>query len=131
MFAETFRALATGFSSVAGGPYWPAVLRWPGTPTLDTGGSVTTPGTPVEADCQVQVDVATEAMRADADFQQNDVRLLILSDTRPDEAAKAEIATGPKAGIYALQSVSDDPAGIGYECRGRLLRGAGELGAAS
>lgn len=131
MFAEAFAAIATGFSALAGGPFSPATLRWPGEPTLDSGGSITTPGTPTEAACQAQVDIATEAMRADADFQQNDVRLLILSATAPDESASVEIIGGGHPGVYALQSVSRDPAGVGYECRGRLLRGAGELGAES
>lgn len=131
MFADAFRAIATGFSSLTGGPYHAATLRWPGTPTLDAGGSITAPGTPVEIDCQAQVDIATEAMRNDADFQARDVRLLILSDTAPDEAASLEIAGGDHPGVYSIASVGRDPAGVGYECRGRLVRGAGEFGAAS
>jgi hypothetical protein len=127
VFADAFAAIASGFSAVAGGPYTDGLLKWAGTPTLDAGGSITSPGTPVEIECKVQVDRATEAMRADAGFQQRDVRLLILASgltAIPDEAAHVDIAAGENAGIYALQTVERDPAGIGYECRARLVPGA-------
>lgn len=124
MFADAFASIANGFSALAGGPFFAGVLKWPGSPTLDSGGSITAPGTATTADCKVQVDAATEAMRADADFQQSDVRLLILSDTAPDESCNVDVTAGPNAGIYAVQTVSRDPAGVGFECRARLVPGA-------
>jgi hypothetical protein len=126
VFAEAFANIANGFSGMAGGPFVDGVLWWVGTPTMDAGGSITSPGTPVEQACRVQVDVATEAMRADADFQQEDVRLLILASGLlrvPDEAAELSIVAGDHAGRYALQTVGRDPAGIGFECRARLMPG--------
>ena len=125
MFADTFKALALSFG--AAGPYVPALLTWPGEPVLDAGGSIGTPGTPDSMDCFVQVDVATEAMRADADFQSRDVRLLILSSGLqrvPDESARVVIGTGANAGVYTLQTVSRDPVGVGFECRARFIKGA-------
>lgn len=126
MFASAFASIANGFSGIAGGPFVDGVLWWAGTPTMDAGGSIIDPGTPIEVACRVQVDVATEAMRADADFQQNDVRLLILASGLsrvPDEAAELSIAAGDHAGRYALQTVVRDPAGVGFECRARLMPG--------
>jgi hypothetical protein len=107
--------MANGFSAMAGGPFTDATLWWAGTPVTDDGGSIVDPGTPVEA------------MRADADFQQEDVRLLILSaglTTVPDEAAEVVIEAGDNAGRYAIQTVGRDPVGIGFECRARLIPGA-------
>ena len=126
MFASAFASIANGFSAMAGGPFTDATLWWAGTPVMDAGGSIVSPGTPVEQDCRVQVDVATEAMRADADFQQEDVRLLILSaglSVVPDEAAEVVIEAGDNAGRYAIQTVGRDPAGVGFECRARLMPG--------
>lgn len=126
MLASAFAGIANGFSAMAGGPFTDATLWWAGTPVTDDGGSIVDPGTPVEADCRVQVDIATEAMRTDADFQQEDVRLLILSaglTTVPDEAAEVVIEAGDNAGRYALQTVGRDPAGVGFECRARLIAG--------
>ena len=131
MFASAFASIANGFSAMAGGPFTDATLWWAGTPVMDDGGSIIDPGTPVEADCRVQVDVATEAMRADVDFQQEDVRLLILSaglPIVPDEAAEVVIAGGIHAGTYALQTVGRDPIGIGFECRARKAPTAAVVG---
>jgi len=127
VFASAFASIANGFSAMAGGPFTDATLWWAGTPVMDAGGSIVSPGTPVEQDCRVQIDVATEAMRADADFQQEDVRLLILSaglSVVPDEAAEVVIEAGDNAGRYAIQTVGRDPAGVGFECRARLIPGA-------
>lgn len=127
MLAEAFAAIANGFSGIAGGPFVDGTLEWSGTPVTDDGGSIIAPGTPTKVACRVQVDVATEAMRADADFQQEDVRLLILSAglaTVPDEQAEVAIPAGDNAGRYALQTVGRDPAGVGFECRARLVPGA-------
>jgi hypothetical protein len=126
VFASAFASIANGFSAMTGGPFTDATLWWAGTPVMDAGGSIVSPGTPVEQDCRVQVDVATEAMRADADFQQEDVRLLILSaglSVVPDEAAEVVIEAGDNAGRYAIQTVGRDPAGVGFECRARLIAG--------
>ncbi len=114
-FDTTFAAMASAFSAQFGAPYADAVARWPGTPTLDDGGSVTTPGTAVEVECKAQIDAATQAMRASEGFKETDVRLLILGPASLDTAAV--IVTGGLT--YALLSVSRDPAGIGWECRGR------------
>ena len=61
MLADAFAAIANGFSGIAGGPFVAARLTWPGTPTLDSGGSITAAGTPASVDCMAQVDAATEA----------------------------------------------------------------------
>lgn len=115
-FDAIFASLATSFSAKFGGPYADAAARWPGVPTLDDGGSITTPGTPVEIACRAQIDLATEAMRQAPDFLQTDVRLLVLGVDALDTAATVDVAG---RGTYALLTVTRDPAGIGWECRAR------------
>ena len=111
--------LAAAFSETFGAPYADAVATWPGTPTLDSGGSITTAADPVTADCKVQVDSPTDAMRGDAGFIATDVRLLVLGLTSLDTSAKITIASGAHIGTWTLMTVTGDPVGIGYECRAR------------
>jgi hypothetical protein len=120
-FDAMFASIATGFAGAFGAPYYDAVASWPGTPVIDAGGSITTPASPVTAGCQCQVDIATDAMRSVADFLATDVRLLLLGLTAIDPTATITIAAGPHFGTWKLMSVARDPAGIGYECRGRRV----------
>ncbi|WP_310533133.1 hypothetical protein [Novosphingobium sp.] len=125
MFDAVFANLATSFSAVFGGPYEDATAKWPGSDAeYDTGGSITTPGTPVLLACKVQFDAVTQAMRADAGFLETDVRLIVLASsiTAPlDTRAKIIVTTGPNIGAWELHSASLDPARIGWECRGRRI----------
>lgn len=124
MFDQIFANLATGFSEAFGGPYIDATASWPGTPVYDDGGSIVTPGTPVNLPCKVQFDAATTAMRQAEGFQQTDVRILVLgaslAATLTTEASIV-VADGPRAGTWSLLSVERDPVGIGWECAGRLI----------
>lgn len=124
MFDAAFAALATSFSNMAGGPFVDAVATWPGAPALDSGGSIVTPGTPASYACKAQFDAPTQAMREAEGFLQTDMRVLVLaaSINRPlDADAQISVADGPNAGTWALFSCQRDPAGVGFECRGRLL----------
>lgn len=121
MFDAIFADIATGFAGAFGAPYYDAVASWAGTPTMDTGGSITSPALPHESPCQCQVDSATDAMRGAADFLATDVRLIVLGLTSLDPTATISIAAGPHAGTWRLLSVARDPAGIGHECRGRRI----------
>lgn len=117
-----FARIATAFSAAGLGPYQPSVASWPGVAIEDDGGSIVTPGTPVEIDCMCQVDSVTDAMRADVGFVDRDVRLLILADglTRPiDTDATVSVAAGASAGTYSVQTVQLDPMGAYWDCRGR------------
>lgn len=122
MFADTFATIAGQISAAFDGPYHDAVARWPGVPIYDDGGSIVSPGTPIALDCQVQVDAATEAMRAEVGYVGTDVRLLVLTSTLAgtlDTAATVEVLGGPGAGRYSVQSVGRDPLGVSWDCRGR------------
>lgn len=122
MFDQLFAGIATGFAAQFGGPYLDASARWPGTPTMDPGGSITAPGAAVSLSCKVQFDSVTEAMRSAPDFLETDVRILVLSatlDARLDTKALIVLASGDRAGTYTLLSCDIDPAGIGYSCRAR------------
>jgi hypothetical protein len=122
MFAEAFADIALAISSGGGGPFHPGVLRWPGVPVVDDGGSIVTPGTPEEHDCHVQVDVVTEAMRAEAGYTDKDVRLIILAPELAravDTDATVEVLSGPHAGTWTIQSQAKDVLGVAYDGRGR------------
>lgn len=117
-----FARIATAFSAAGLGPYQPSVASWPGVPVEDDGGSIITPGTPVEKTCYCQVDQVTEDMRAEAGFVDRDVRLLILADglTRPiDTDATVSVSAGASAGVYSVQTAQLDPMGAYFDCRGR------------
>lgn len=117
-----FAGLATAFAETMGAPFHDAILHYPGTPVYDDGGSIVNPGTPSQVACRAQVDVVTEDMRLDADFLARDVRLLILGPVMLTTEPELAISAGPFAGQrYSLQSVARDPAGIGWEARGRGL----------
>lgn len=121
MLDAAFRQIAGAVSAAVGGPYHAARLTYPGNPVYDDGGSIVTPGTQLQVDCRVQVDVATEAMRADAGFMAEDVRLLILDPADLNTTATLRVLAGPYAGeVYSLLSKQRDPLGFGWECRGRV-----------
>jgi len=117
-----FTSVAMAFSQAGLGPYFPSVAHWPGTPVFDDGGSISEPGLPIELDCMAQVDAATQAMRAEVGYVGTDISLLVLCSTldgQLDTDATIEVTAGPNAGSYSVQSVSKDPMGSHFICRGR------------
>ena len=124
MLNTIFANLATGFAAQFGAPFQDVIARWPGKASYDDGGSIVSPGTPVEKPCKAQFDAPTEAMRNDPGFLERDVRILLLSGTLDgplDTSAKVFVEEGPHAGTWSLESATGDPAGIGWECRGRKV----------
>ncbi|ODU34454.1 MAG: hypothetical protein ABS88_02165 [Sphingopyxis sp. SCN 67-31] len=122
MLDDTFRDIALSISAAVGGPYHPGSLNYPGEPVYDLGGSIIDPGTPYGVDVHVQVDDVTEDMRADADFQERDVRLLILGPDTLDAVPTVSVTAGPFSGqLYSIRSVSRDTLGFAWECRGRAI----------
>lgn len=122
MLDQLFANLATGFAAQFGAPFGDAVATWPGTATFDTGGSITAAGTPVSLACKAQFDAPTQAMRATEGFMETDARIIVLAFSATlDTKARIVVASGANAGTWELLSVVRDPAGIGYECRGRKL----------
>lgn len=124
MLDKVFADLALAFSEANGAPFRDAVAVWPGNPTYDAGGSITAPGTPISLPCKVQFDAPTQAMRLAEGFLETDARIIVLAASLAgalDQSARIDVASGPNAGSWALLTVTRDPAGIGYECRGRKL----------
>lgn len=120
--AQAFADIALGFSAAFGGIYHDALAKWPGTPVTDDGGSITTPGTPIEITCSVQVDVVTEAMRQAEGFTDKDMRLLVLAATLDgdmDTSATVEVLDGPHAGSWSIDMADLDTMGSHWVCRGR------------
>lgn len=122
--ADAFADIALGISRATGTGYHDALAKWPGTATYDAGGSIDTPGEPVELECSAQVDSVTEAMRLADGFTESDMRLLVLAATLAgdlDTSATIEVLAGPHAGTWMIASCDRDPAGIYWECRGRRI----------
>jgi hypothetical protein len=120
-FAETIASFAQSFTAAGLGAFHDAIARWPGTPVM-SGGSIVTPGTPIEKPCSVQIDAATAAMRAADGFIDGDVRMLVLSASLEgalDNEATIEVLAGPNAGSWMVASVARDPMGVCWEARGR------------
>ena len=122
MLDQVFSNLATGFAAQFGAPFGDATATWPGTATFDSGGSITAAGTPVSLACKAQFDAPSQAMRATEGFMETDARIIVLAFSATlDTRARIVVATGANAGTWELLSVVRDPAGIGYEARGRKL----------
>lgn len=121
--AAVLGGIARSVSAAVGAGYFLGTARWVDAPTLDDGGSIVAPGTPVEIACDVQVDSVTEAMRGSAEYRDKDMRLLILAVGLPrpvDTNAVVTIGDGPFAGTsWRPVTVSRDPAGAYFECLGR------------
>jgi len=117
-----FAGIATGISAAFGGPYVPgAVLDVTGA-VYDDGGSITTPGTLTSRACQVQIDIATEAMRQSEGFAEGDCRFFILAATLTgslDTDARIEVLAGPNTGEWLVSAIERDPMGAYYAGRGR------------
>lgn len=67
--------------------------------------------------CLVQVDACTEAMRLEAGYTNNDVRLLVLQKGHTVEITTDDYVTA-RGNVYKVGSVSQDPAESYWECRG-------------
>lgn len=122
MLEQTFASLASGFAAQFGAPFVDAMAWWEGTPVKDAGGSIISPGTPVERPCKAQFDAPTSAMRQAEGFMEEDARVLVLAASLEgdlDDTAEIHVSTGKNAGEWSLLTVTRDPATIGYECRAR------------
>jgi hypothetical protein len=120
--ADALANIAVAFSQAGLGPYHASIAHWPGTPVYDDGGSISEPGLPIEKTCMVQVDAATQAMRAEVGYVGTDISLLVLCSTldgQLDTDATVEVTAGPNAGSYSVQSVDKDSMGSHWLCRGR------------
>lgn len=124
MFDRIFAELATSFAGQFGAPFTDATANWPGEPTMDAGGSIVAPGTGVSLPCQAQFDAATQAMRQAEGFLEGDARILVLAaalERSLDTQARIVVVAGENAGTWSLLTCTRDPAGVGYECRGRRV----------
>ena len=116
-----FESAALAMSDRVGGPFHAANIIYRAAPATDAGGSITAPGGVTLVACKAQRDVCTEQMRAEEDFQEKDVRLIVLGVSSLDTSATITITEGPHVGSYALRSATRDPAAFGWECRGRAV----------
>ena len=122
MLEDAFASIANGFADRFGAPFVDATAWWAGEPVNDAGGSIVTPGTPVQYPCRAQFDAPTQAMRQAEGFLEQGARVLVLAfEGTLDADAQIRVASGQNAGNWSLITVTRDPAGIGYECRARRM----------
>lgn len=117
-----FAGIALGFSGVLGGPFHAARVIEHIDAVYDDGGSIITPGGTTFRACQVQIDVATQAMRQAPNFVDTDVRVIILAATLTgslNTEAMVEVSAGPFAGMWSVSSLERDPAALGWIGTGR------------
>jgi hypothetical protein len=116
--------LAGIFGAALSPIYDAATLHRRGPAVYDVGGRITAPG-PGEFDCRVQIEAATEAMRADKDFAETDMRLLLLTascSSMPVVGDEVAVRQGHWAGTkWSVKSRGSDPANGAWEMRGRKL----------
>ena len=118
--ADAFAGIAAQLSQSMGGPYHAARVTWQGVPTLDDGGSIETPGTPISYDCMAQIDIVTQAMRSLPEYTDKSVRILVLQlERKIDTDARVTVSAGPNQGAYLIDKVMDDAAGVYHDCLGR------------
>lgn len=122
MFAEAFADIASSVSVAFGGPFWAAQVVTQTDVEYDAGGSIVDSGEPQLRACSAQVDVATEAMRQAANYVEEDRRIIVLAaslvgDIGTDD--QIELLAGPFQGLWAIQSVTRDPASVCFELRAR------------
>lgn len=120
--AARLASIAVNVSRRVGAGYWPALIITSSGATFDTGGSITAPGVVTERDCFVQVDEATQAMRAAEGYAEGDVRLLVLAGSLPGGLtvdARVRVSAGPHVGLYSVRSAVLDVAASHWDCRGR------------
>jgi hypothetical protein len=121
--ASAFSNIAASISARFGGPYVPGRVIDQTGQVFDDGGSIADPGAAVVRNCMVQVDVATEAMRQAEGYAEGDARFLILASGLSgtiNTDATVQVLMGPGFGTWMVASVSRDPMGVYWDCRGRL-----------
>ncbi len=110
-------AIAQGVSARFGGPYVAgAVLSE--TPPVMSGGSIVTPGTPIERVCMVQIDDASWQMRQSEDYVEGSMLCLILADTLDgalDTDARLRVDAGPHVGEWLVSGIKKDTMGIYWQ----------------
>lgn len=120
-FAAAIADIALEISAALGGPFHSSRIITPGVPVRDAGGSITTPAAPTLRTCYAQIDSATEQMRGESGFVEQDRRMLVLTDTITGAITtdmQAEVLAGPYTGsIWTIQSVGRDPTACYHELR--------------
>jgi len=109
--------IAETFAAVFGGIYLSGSLYRPNAYTDDGTGGGDGSGFAASEAIRVQVDAATQAMRASEGFVDGDVRILVLAHGVTTIDTDCELATGGTR--YMIASVAVDSAGSYYELRGR------------
>ncbi len=120
--AAAFSDIGLAFSGVFGGPFHDGRTVEQVAPVYDDGGSIVTPGGVAHRTCSVQIDSATQAMRASPSFVEGSMRFIILADTLTgslNTEARIEVLAGPFVGVWMVSSIERDPIAAGWVGTGR------------
>jgi hypothetical protein len=109
--------IAATFAAVFGAVYLDGSLYRPSAWADDGQGGGTDNGFATPEAVKVQIDQATQAMRAAEGYVDGDVRILMLAHSVAAPDTDCEVAAG--GARYMVQSVATDPAGSYYELRAR------------
>lgn len=121
--AESMAGIALKVSAALGGPYHDAHIITQAGTSYDDGGSLSTTGEPTYRTCSAQVDAATDAMRREDGFTEEDRRILVLAGAldgtiSPDD--EIELLAGPYTGsVWSVQSIGRESCAIYHELRAR------------
>lgn len=117
-----FLSIANKVTSAMGAPFFDGLILDESPAVFDDGGSIIAPGTPTQRSCRVQIDAATDYMRAALGYTEQDVVFVVLARSftgELDTDARIQITSGPRAGLWTVSEISRDPAGIGYSGKAR------------
>jgi len=118
--------IAAAFAGVFGAVYLDGLLYRPNEFSDDGKGGGSGSGFAAAEPIKLQVDAATQAMRAAEGFVEGDVRILVLAHGVAAIDTDCEITAGGTR--YLIGSVATDPAGSYYELRGRRKGNAEDFG---
>jgi hypothetical protein len=109
--------IAEVFAGAFGALYLDGLLYRPAAFNDDGMGGGSDPGFAAGEAVKVQIDAATQAMRASEGFVETDQRILVLAHGVSTIDTDCELAAGGTRWMVA--TVATDPAGSYYELRGR------------
>lgn len=119
---QAFASLAGMATSALGAPYHSGTIISQATPgSYDDDGEFVPGSAPTERACMVQIDAASEYMKANG-YVEGEYRFIILAASftgEIDTDAVVRVNNGPFAGQWLVSSLERDPAGIGYVGKGK------------
>lgn len=126
-----FASIASKVTAGFGAPFWSGAVLFDGTPGDYGDDGVFVPGSPpTEYACMVQIDGASEYMKAVEGFADKEVQMIILRaslstdlNLTTDTKVRVDDVKAPPMflGTWLTSTLTLDPAGIGWAGKGKRL----------